>query len=512
MLVLIIFGLFSVFYLFTGGLIMLRRLAFVMAVLICFQAGFAFAQKKSRKTGATANKTVVDRKAPVVLTGSSLNPMDGGLINNAKPTISAEYVDEGIGISPADTKLFVDGQDVSANAQIQANKTTYIPSSPLADGLHKVALSVVDKAGNVTSTAWSFSIHTLPPVVKITSHKANQFVNQSPVIITGTVNDPKVRIVVNGINAFIEKGVFSAKVNLNEGGNMITAVATDAFGNTGSDAVSIVIDTKPPFVEITSPSVSSLLNTKLVTVTGIVDKNAVTVTVGNKAGENYPAEITAGKFTAKDIKLDEGVNTITVKAVSLAGNVGKDSVRVTVDSIPPKVTITGPKDMTVTNKKMITVTGMVDKASAMVKVNNTLVQITRGVFTLSSLSLQEGANAITATAIDRAGNQAAPAVVNVVLDTTPPAAPTLNPLPPVTRMIACTVTGTAEAGGQVEIYVNSASQGKAKADEKGFFSLKVNLTEGNNAVTVTATDAPGNTSAPSAVTNVFLDTKPPRLL
>lgn len=491
---------------------MLRRLAVVMAVLICFQAGFAFAQQKARKSGAVSKKAVVDKQAPLVNTGSSLNPADGALINSAKPTISAEYVDEGIGISPTETKLAIDGQDVSASAQIQANKISYSPPVALVDGLHKIGLTVVDKAGNLSQVAWSFTIHTLPPVVKITSHKTNQFVNQSPVIITGTVNDPKVRIVVNGINAFIEKDVFSAKVNLNEGSNIITAVATDAFGNTGSDAVTIIIDTKPPFVEITSPTVSSLLNTKTVTVTGIADKNAATVTVGARAGENYPAEITGGQFTAKDIKLDEGVNTITVKAVSLAGNVGKASVRVTVDSIAPKLTITGPKDMTVTNKKMIMITGTVDKPSAMVKVNNTLVQITKGVFTLSSLSLQEGANVITATALDRAGNQALPAVVNVVLDTTPPAAPTVNPLPSVTRALVSTVTGTTEAGAQVELYVNSAAQGKAKADEKGFFSRTINLTEGNNAVTVTATDAPGNTSAPSAVTNVFLDTKPPRLL
>ena len=148
----------------------------------------------------------------------------------------------------------------------------------------------------------------------------------------------------------------------------------------------------------------------------------------------------------------------------------------------------------------------------MVKVNNTLVQMSKGIFTLSSLNLQEGANVITATAVDRAGNQATPAVVNVILDTTPPAVPMLNPLPAVTKMLVSTVTGTTEAGAQVEIYVNSVSQGTVKANDKGLFSHTINLTEGNNAVTVTATDAPGNTCAPSAVTNVFLDTKPPRLL
>lgn len=491
---------------------MFRRLTFVMAVLCCFQAGFAFAAEKSGKSGVVAKKTIVDKRAPVVNVSSSLNPMDGGLINNAKPTISAEYVDEGIGISATDTRLYIDGQDVSAAAQIQANKITYAPTVPLADGIHKITLDAVDNAGNRKSVAWSFTVHTQPPTIKITSHKSNQYVNQSPVIITGTVNHPKARIVVNGISALVEKDSFNARVNLIEGSNTITATATDAFGNTGSDAVTIVVDTKPPLVEIISPTVGSLLNTKLVTVTGIADKNAATVTVGTRGGESVPAEVAAGKYTAKDVKLEEGLNTITVKAVSLAGNAGTASVRVTVDSIPPKVTITAPRDVVISNKKMIMVTGTVDKPSALVKVNNTPVQVSKGAFTLSSLSLSEGNNIITATAVDRAGNQAKPAVVNVVLDTTPPAFPTLSPLPPVTRAPAVTVTGTTEAGVQVELYVNSASQAKVKADEKGLFTLTIRLTEGNNAVTATATDAPGNTSAPSAVMNVFLDTKPPKVL
>ena len=125
---------------------------------------------------------------------------------------------------------------------------------------------------------------------------------------------------------------------------------------------------------------------------------------------------------------------------------------------------------------MIGVTGTVDKPTAMVKVNGTPVQVSKGVFTLSSLTLAEGTNTITATATDRAGNQARESVVTVVVDTTPPTAPTLNPLPPVTRTSPVTVSGSAEPGAQVDLYLNSASQGSVKADEKGAFSFKVNLT------------------------------------
>ncbi len=489
---------------------MVRRTAIILAVLLCMQGGTAVSAAKKVKG---AKRPAVDRQAPVVNVSSSLSPSNGSLINNARPLISAEYVDEGIGVSMADTKLSVDDQDVTASAQVTSNKITYSPADPLADGLHKVRLIVTDKAGNASTVQWSFTVHTQPPQVKITSHKMNQFVNRSSVVISGTVNDPRARIVVNGINAAVDRGTFRANVNLVEGNNTIAAVATDAFGNTGNDTVTLIVDTKPPFVEITSPTASSLINSRLVTVTGVTDKNTGSVTVSARSGETgTTAVLNAGSFTAKDVKLAEGMNVITVRALSQAGNVGTATVRVMVDSVAPRLAITAPKDKMVTNKKMIAVSGTVDKQSAMVRVNDTPVQVSRGVFTLSGLNLAEGTNTITATAVDRAGNQAKPAVITVVLKTTPPATPTLNPLPPVTRTSPVMVSGSTEPGAKVEVFVNSTVQGAVKADDKGAFSLKINLAEGNNAVSAVAYDATGNASASSAVVNVFMDTKPPRIL
>jgi hypothetical protein len=60
--------------------------------------------------------------------------------------------------------------------------------------------------------------------------------------------------------------------------------------------------------------------------------------------------------------------------------------------------------------------------------------------------------------------------------------------------------------------MNSRSKGAVKADEKGLFSLKASLIEGNNVFTAVATDSAGNVSAPSSAVNVFLDTTPPKVL
>lgn len=453
------------------------------------------------------------KKAPVTRMYTSLNPADGSLINNAKPTIAAEYVDEGIGINPSGTKIYVDGVDVSNQAQATPNKVTYTPSQPLSDGLHKVRVEIDDKAGNPATVTWSFTLHTKPPTVKITSLAQNQYVNQSPVLVTGTVDDVKARVLVNGIAAAVEKGLFSARVNIIEGNNTITAVATDPFANNGSDSVIVVLDSKPPTIEITAPHANSSVNSRTVTVSGIADSKAASVLISVNTGTNsVTADLAPGTFSAKTVTLAEGVNTITAKAVSRAGNAGTSSVRVTVDTIAPRILLTTPKDQTLTNKKMITVTGTVDDALALVRVNNTPVQVSKGTFALSGVNLAEGSNTITATAVDRAGNQAQAASLIVVLKTIPPAPPKLSDMPFVTRDASITVAGTAEPGTQVELYMNSATRGTMKTDEKGNFSFKVALQEGNNAFSAVTSDAVGNVSASSAVVNVFLDTNPPRIL
>jgi len=485
-----------------------RIAVLVLSLLLCFTAGpvFAAGRKVSQKKAPEAKIIPVNTK-------TSLNPPDNSLINNAKPTISAEYVDEGIGVNALDTRMFIDDADVSLAAVITPTRITYVPATPLADGVHKIRLDIDDKAGNPMSASWSFTIRTKPPTVAITSHKSGAYVSSSPIFLIGTVDDIKATVIVNGIATQVEKGSFGAKVNISEGTNTINAVATDEYGNTGSSSINIFLDSKPPRTELTAPVANSIITTRTVTVTGKADINAVSMSVSGEIGQPaVPAELSAGIFTARDVKLDEGVNTLVVRAVSHAGIEGKVELKVTVDSIAPVVATTTPKDMAVTNRKMITITGTVDDPTAMVKVNNIPAQISNGLFTLSGVSLSEGNNTITASASDHAGNDSKSSAITVVLDTIPPPAPMLSQQTQITKDSEMTVAGTSEPGSQVEVFVNNTSQGAMKADDKGAFAIKVTLVEGNNSIIAVAFDAPGNASAPSAVLNIFKDTKAPRIL
>ena len=88
-------------------------------------------------------------------------------------------------------------------------------------------------------------------------------------------------------------------------------------------------------------------------------------------------------------------------------------------------------------------------------------------------------------------------------DTTPPAAPKVNPV----TAASTAVTGTAEPGSTVEVTLPNGSTVSAKADQDGNFSVPVSGLEEGKTVSVTATDAAGNKSGATSVT--VPDTTPP---
>ncbi|MDI1474743.1 Ig-like domain-containing protein, partial [Streptococcus taonis] len=81
-------------------------------------------------------------------------------------------------------------------------------------------------------------------------------------------------------------------------------------------------------------------------------------------------------------------------------------------------------------------------------------------------------------------------------DTTPPAAPKVNPV----TAASTAVTGTAEPGSTVEVTLPNGSTVSAKADQDGNFSVPVSGLEEGKTVSVTATDAAGNKSGATSVT------------
>ncbi len=447
-----------------------------------------------------------DSTPPVI---SNPQPADGSLLNIAGPVISAQYADDvkGTGIDSSTARITVDGKDVTSSASIADTGLSYTPSA-LPEGNHAVTVAVSDKAKNPTSFSWHFTTDTIAPVVKITSHQNNEYLNTPTVVISGTLDDPTASVTVNGKAAQVTGNTFTLSGQaLTEGQNTITVEAQDPAKNIGKDSIAVNLDTAAPTVIITAPQADAYLNTPAITVTGTVNEPVTSVTVNGTA-----AAISGTSFSLAGVMLAEGANSILVEAKDRADNPGSKNITVNLDTVTPAVTITEPVNGLLTNNPQVTVSGSISELNTTVTVNGSAAPVSGSTFSLA-LTLSEGENTITAAAQDRATNSGTGSI-KVVLDSIAPAAPVLTQPATPTSSKTITVTGTAEAGAGVQLIVAhggvSAPAGSATADGQGNFTIaNVALVEGTNDITATATDAAKNTSLPSASLSVVLDTAPP---
>lgn len=96
-------------------------------------------------------------------------------------------------------------------------------------------------------------------------------------------------------------------------------------------------------------------------------------------------------------------------------------------------------------------------------------------------------------------------------DTIAPVAPTINSLPEATNKKTITLTGSAEAGSTLKIFLNGKNVKDTLVDNSAVYSLEVELEEGENEIWATATDQAGNESPKSRKVIINFDTKPPDL-
>jgi subtilisin family serine protease len=248
--------------------------------------------------------------------------------------------------------------------------------------------------------------------------------------------------------------------------------------------------------------------------TAVADGSAVTdlsVHVAGtvlRFGEAIPAQVdvngmaaaldAAGAFNVT-LPLQEGWNAIVVEAQDLAGNVRRAEVHVLAKTTVLLSLVPVPS---LTNASPVTVAGSVETGAALT-VNGDAVAVASDGSFATDVALAEGPNAIVVRAVDVYGN-AEEVVLNVTLDTMPPALAVLSPTDgALTREDAVRVAGTVEAG--VALLV----AGMPVDTAGGTFQVDVPLAEGPNAIVVAATDAAGNGA--EIVLRVIRDTTPPEL-
>lgn len=427
-----------------------------------------------------AVQVVVDAAAPNILTVGSV-AIDGRI--NAQEqaagvTISLAGVEANASISATVTGVAKTGGTLTATAAGSGGQVTLDPTllGRFANGPLTLSVSQTDAAGNrsaISSTQVLLDVTaptapaglTLAAVDDTGVSASDRITSQgSGLTISGTAEPGSTVELFNGQTSLgtvvaTTGGQFALDVSLPEGVNAVTARAKDAAGNvsTASTALSIIVDTTPPTAgaldlaandDTGASSTDNVTSaTSGLTISGTADAGSrVELFANNGQAQTSLGTVVAGtngQFTL-DVSLpNAGTYAITARATDAAGNIGVASgpLNITIDTLAPVAptgldlaaaddTGTSNTDNLTSQTNALTISGNAEAGTSVQLFDGqallgTTVANGNGQFTLD-VSLTAGVHAITARAMDTAGNLSpASAALTITVDPTAPA-PTIS--------------------------------------------------------------------------------------
>ena len=437
-----------------------------------------------------------------------------------------------------------------------------IPSTALAalaDGTATFSVSVSDAAGNPVTASRDFTVDSTAAGISLDPLSSDGYLNaaeaQDALIVTGstagvaqgatvtvTFNDQTFTGVTGAGGAWNVVIPASSLAGLADGANTLTASVVDASGATATGTSTLIVQVNSlPAATADAAFNDGVLNgaeaaagQTLTGSTGVTgDGQTVAVAVGDTtytgvvdANGNWSVSLPAAELQA----LPQGANTLQVTVADAAGNTSTVAVPVNVDTTAPTLTLNAVAGDGVVNASEaaadITVsgssTGAEEGQPVIVSVNGQSYTTTVAADGSWSLALPagllqtaaDGTYPLTVTLSDAAGNTAS-ASADITLSTAP-LQPTLdtpfidNYLSTAEAQSDQTLSGTSGATGAGQtVTVNIAGTDyAATVDNNGNWTLPVSaatlqgLAEGIQSITVTATDAQGNTGTTGASVSV----------
>lgn len=329
-----------------------------------------------------------------------------------------------------------------------------------------------------------------------------------------------VTVSVGGVEASASCGGGTFSVTLDVSGLAdgpsiaVTATQQNASGSasaSGSTSKDTVV-TPPTF---SAPSAGAFLSTNTPTAAGSCESGA-TVTVSEGLTPVCTSACLSGAFSCTTSALGEGLHSLVATQLDAAGNQSGPSAprAFTVDTVAPQpVVLTAPTPGLRTNSVTPTVSGQCE--------TGTLVTVAEGATTVCSAicvsasfscqtsALSEGAHTLSAIQTDAALNPSTASTVALVVDLTPPAAPTVTTPPAGTFLSDATPTvgGACESDATVTASEGGTSWCTTTCVSSAWSCDATAVADGSHTVTATQTDVAGNASAASSGLTFVVDTQ-----
>ncbi|HFM3502302.1 TPA: Ig-like domain-containing protein [Escherichia coli] len=320
----------------------------------------------SGNTGNTSRTITVDSQAPAL----SIDPLTADNIINAAESGQDLPITGTTDAQPGQTvTVTLNGQTYQGIVQSDGTWSVTVPAAnvdALADGNATVTASVNDVAGNPTSVSRVALVDATPPVVTINPVATDNVINtpehtqaqiisgtvtgaQAGDIVTVTLNNSDYTTVVDGSGNWSLGVPASVVSGLVDGSYPVSVSVTDRAGNSGSQSLTVTVNTAAPLIGINSIAGDDVINASEkgtdLQITGTSDQpvnTAITVTLNGQnyttttdASGNWSVTVPASAVTA----LGQANYTVTAAVTSSIGNSNTASHNVLVDSALPGVTI-----------------------------------------------------------------------------------------------------------------------------------------------------------------------------
>ncbi|WP_149013045.1 Ig-like domain-containing protein, partial [Escherichia coli] len=221
----------------------------------------------SGNTGNTSRTITVDSQAPAL----SIDSLTADNIINAAESGQDLPITGTTDAQPGQTvTVTLNGQTYQGVVQSDGTWSVTVPAAnvdALADGNATVTASVNDVAGNPTSVSRVALVDATPPVVTINPVATDNVINtpehtqaqiisgtvtgaQAGDIVTVTLNNSDYTTVVDGSGNWSLGVPASVVSGLVDGSYPVSVSVTDKAGNTGSQSLTVTVDTAAPMIGI----------------------------------------------------------------------------------------------------------------------------------------------------------------------------------------------------------------------------------------------------------------------
>ena len=407
----------------------------------------------------TVTATATDRDGNVITTTHSLTanvdpnfsvtvntPFNDGTLNGSE-SLSDQTLTGSTGVAGTGQtlSLVLGGITYTGTVDANGNWSVALPNAvlqALPQGSNAYNVTVTDASGNTTSLGSTFTVDTVAPTLSVDAisedNRLNIIEHGEALTLSGSgAEGDQISLTLNNVTytVTVEAGgnwnieiPAQAVQALSEGLNQVQIVSTDVAGNVTSTVRTLEVDLTPPPVTIDPASGDGYLNqaesTQPLVLTGTGEiGNTITLELNDRT---YSTTVGAeGQWTLTlPVTVVEtfvnGVQPFTITASDAAGNITPLSSQVVVDKTPPSIAIANVTSNNIVDASEQQSDQIISGTSTSVEAGQTLTLTIGGTeYTTTILSggnwqvtvpagalgsLSDGAQSLTATTTDLAGN------------------------------------------------------------------------------------------------------------